>query len=145
MAREFLASDYTDLVFIDDDMGWPEDGLLKLLTYDVDVVGAVCPRRTTPITWNVNLLREAGKRIERDGLSECAYIGTAFLRIRRSAFDLLPGHYFDAKYEGERFIGEDAWFCREIRRNGGRVWADPTIEMTHTGPYVWRGTYGHES
>lgn len=141
MAREFLASDYTDLVFIDDDMGWEVGGLLQMLSRDVDVVGAICPRRKDPIEWNVNLLRGPdGQRIERDGLLECAYIGTALLRIRRTALERM-GRPFNAGYEDARFIGEDAWFCREFRRGGGRVWADPAITVTHTGLKSWSGNY----
>lgn len=135
MAREFLASDYSDLIFIDDDMGWPVEGLLRILSRDVDVIGAICPKRKDPIEWNARVIGSDGD------LLEVAYIGTALLRIRRAAFARLPGRYFDAGFEGERFIGEDAWFCREYRRNGGRIWAEPDITITHTGPHDWRGNY----
>ncbi len=136
MAREFMASDYTDLVFADADTGWTTEGILGLLTHDVDVVGAIYPKRRDPIDWAVKLLGN-----EENGLLECSYIGTALLRIRRKAFETLPGRYFDAMYEGDRIIGEDVWFCREYRRHGGRVWADPNISVTHTGPKDWRGNY----
>lgn len=136
MAREFMDSDYTDLLFADDDMGWDLGGILNLLAHDVDVVGAICPKRKDPIEWAVGLTGH-----EQDGLLECSYIGTALLRIRRGAFEKLPGRYFDAMFEGDRMIGEDAWFCREYRKHGGRVWADPNITVTHTGPKDWRGNY----
>lgn len=143
MAREFMASDYTDLLFADADMGWDTEGLLRMLAHDVDVVGAICPKRRDPIEWAVNLLKDAdGNRIEQDGLMQCAYVGTALMRIRRGVFERMgAGHYFDAGYEGQGFIGEDAWFCREFRRAGGRVWADPTVTVSHTGPKDWRGSY----
>lgn len=136
MAREFMTSDYTDLLFADDDMGWDIGGLLKMLAYDVDVVGAICPKRRDPVDWAVRLTGN-----EHDGLLECSYIGTALLRIRRKAFEAMPGRYFDAGFEGDRFIGEDAWFCREYRKHGGKVWAYPGITVTHTGPKDWRGNY----
>jgi len=145
MAREFLASDCTDLVFIDDDMGWDIGGFLKLMSRDVDVVGAICPRRKDPREWNVNLLHDAqGKRIEHEGLLECAYIGTALLRIRRAAIEQMA-RCFDAGYEGPGFIGEDAWFCREFRRKGGRIWAEPDITISHTGLKEWTGNYRSEN
>lgn len=135
MARDFLKSDYTDLVFIDADMGW-SDGLLRILTHDVDVVGAMCPKRKDSPEWACAPLGET-----RGGLIECSYIGTAFLRIRRSVIERMP-RCFDAGYEGERRIGEDAWFCREWRKLGGKVWADPSIHVTHTGLKTWDfGTY----
>lgn len=142
MAREFMGSDYTDLLFADADMGWDTEGILGLLGHDVDVVGAICPKRRDPVEWAVSLLSDGqGNRIEKDGLLECAYVGTALLRIRRSAFEKMPGRYFDAEFEGERLIGEDAWFCREYRRQGGGVWADPKLTVTHTGPKNWCGNY----
>ena len=140
MVREFLVTDYTDLVFIDDDMGWSVDGFLRMLTRDVDVVGAICPRRKDG-EWNVNLLRDAsGSRIEFDGLIECAYVGTGIMRIRRPALAAMS-RWFDAAWEGNRKIGEDVWFCREWRRLGGRVWAEPDITVTHAGMKEWSGNY----
>lgn len=144
MVREFLSTDYTDLVFIDDDMGWSVDGFMRMLTKDVDVVGAICPRRKDG-EWNVNLLRDAiGSRIEFDGLFECAYVGTGIMRIRRPALESMS-HWFDVTWEGNRKVGEDVWFCREWRRLGGRVWAEPDITVTHTGPKEWSGNYRSEA
>jgi hypothetical protein len=142
LAHEFLASDYTDLVFIDADMGWDVDGLINMLMRDVDVVGAICPKRRDPMDWAVNLLSDGnGNRIERDGLLEAAYVGTALLRIRRNVFEKMGRPYFNAGFEGDGFIGEDAWFCREWRALGGRIWAEPNITVTHAGPKQWRGNY----
>jgi hypothetical protein len=143
LVRKFLASDCTDLLFIDDDMGWEVGGVLRMLSQDVDVIGAICPRRKDVREWNVNLLTQDGKRIEQDGMLECAYIGTALMRIRRSALERM-GRCFDAGYEEAGFIGEDAWFCREFRRMGGRIWADPDITITHTGLKDWTGNYRSE-
>lgn len=144
MAREFLESGCTDLVFIDDDMGWDVGGFLGLVSRDVDVVGAICPRRKDPREWNVNLLRdENGERIVQDGLLECAYIGTALMRIRRHVVEQMT-RCFDAGYEVSGFIGEDAWFCREYRRMGGRIWAEPDITISHTGLKEWHGNYRSE-
>lgn len=142
MVREFLATDYTDLVFIDDDMGWQADGLVRMLLRDVEVIGAICPKKKHPIEWAVNLLRdESGNRITQDGMIECAYVGSALLRIRRDALDRLKGRFFDAGYEDKGFIGEDAWFCREFRRQGGRIWAEQNIKISHTGLYEWSGSF----
>jgi hypothetical protein len=139
LVKEFLASDYTDLVFADDDIGWPAEGLVKMLLRQVPVVGAICPRRKAG-EWNVNLLRADGHLIENDGLLECAYVGTALMCIKREALEQMP-RAFDAGYEEAGFIGEDAWFCRQWRRMGGRVWAEPNITITHSGLNAWSGNY----
>lgn len=143
LVRDFLKSDYTDILFIDDDMGWEVGGLLQMLLSDVDVVGAICPKRSDKPVWAVNLLSDAnGQRIEKDGLLEAAWVGTAIMRIRRSVFERMPDRYFNAGFEPDGgFIGEDAWFCREWRRLGGQVWADPRMSVIHSGQKDWHGNY----
>lgn len=146
MAREFLASDYTDLLFIDDDMGWNELELLTMAASDVEVVGAICPKKKDETEFVVNLLRDAsGNRIEYCGLLECAYVGTALLRIKREAFHRFPKRFFNIEHTPNGMIGEDAWFCREFRKNGGRVWADPRLKVTHTGRKDWKARYADEA
>lgn len=142
MAREFLATDYTDLLFADDDMGWDVEGILNMIASDAEVVGAICPKKRAKVDWAVNLLNDVeGNHIGRNGLLECSYVGTALMRVKRGVFEQMPGRLFDAQHEGERFIGEDAWFCREWRRLGGRVWADPRVSIIHTGLKNWEGRY----
>jgi hypothetical protein len=140
LIREFMASDYTDLVFIDDDIGWEVGGFLRMLCLDADVMGAICPRKKDPLEWNVNLISADGKRIERYGMLECAYVGTGLMRIRRNVMERME-RCFDTAYENGRKIGEDAWFCREWRRMGGQVWAYPDIDITHSGLKNWTGNY----
>ncbi len=137
LAQDFMASGYTDLLFADADMGWDVEGMLRMLLADVDVVGAICPKKKDPIEWVVKLLQEEPV----DGLYECAYVGTALLRIRRNAFERMPQPWFDVQTEGDRIIGEDALFCRKWR-DFGKVWAAPYIHVTHTGQKEWQGRYG---
>jgi len=127
--QEFLASDYTDLVFLDDDIGFDAEGWCRLLTHDVDVVGAVCPKRGDGIACD----REApAALVARD------YVGTGLLRIRRALLERLTGRLFDARWIGERFMGEDIAFCQKVQEAGGTVWVDGSIRVSHTGPYTWR-------
>lgn len=144
IARKFMDGGFTDLVFIDDDIGFDPIGVMKVLLQDADVIGIPCPRRSGEGKLVVNPLRDgAGNPIMSGELMECAYVGTGIMRIRRSALERMEvggcEHYFDAGWEGDDFIGEDAWFCREFRRLGGRVWAMPGIKTTHAGQKVWHG------
>lgn len=143
MAENFMKSEDTDLIFIDDDMGWRAEDLFEMLLHDVDVVGAICPLKREREQWNVNLLHDpAGNRVECDGLLEAAYVGTAIMRIQRRAFERFDpfSHFFDARYEPSGMIGEDAWFCRELRKRGGSVWAMP-MQVRHIGIKQWFGNY----
>ena len=142
LASDFMASDYTDLLFADADMGWDVEGMLRMLSTDYGIVGAICPKKKDPVEWVVNLYRDAtGGLIEHEGLYECGYIGTALMRIKRGVFEKMPKPWFDVRTEGERIIGEDALFCRKWREMGNRIWAAPYIHVTHTGQKEWQGRY----
>lgn len=130
-ARLFLASDCTDLLFLDDDIGFDAAGLLRMLAHPVEVVGAVCVKRGTgePV---VKPSAQAGDLIA------CDYVGTGLLRVTRAALERFGGdRIFDAHYVGDRFVGEDVAFCAAYRARGGAVYADPAIATTHTGPHTW--------
>lgn len=124
MAREFMASDSTDLLFIDDDMQWDAIELLQMLDRPEPVVGALVP---TQRGWNAGF---NGRR--KQELKGCAYLGTGIMRIKRSVLELIGRPYFDARYEDDRRIGEDAWFCREVQRHGGEIWA-MQLSVSHRG------------
>lgn len=125
MAREFMASDATDLLFIDDDMEWNALDILTMLRdWNEEVIGGICPRAEN--AWNTRLTG-----YEKNGLFECDYIGTGIMRIARSAFERLGNiRYFDTEYIDDKMVGEDAWFCNNIRQRGGNIWAMP-ITVTH--------------
>lgn len=128
MVLDFLDSNATDLLFIDDDMQWSAEDIVAMLIKhdDKDIIGGICP--ISECDWNTRLIGDS------DGsLFGCYYVGTGIMRIKRSAFDRFNGPpYFDTDYKDNRMVGEDAWFCRKVRANGGRIWAMP-IGVTHRG------------
>ena len=149
LAEQFLSSYYTDMLFVDDDIGFDAVALLAMMKTSYDrheVVGVVCPKRDDDGPPVVNILRGAdGNPVMENGLIECAYIGTGLLWIRSAALQVAQSHsgstLFDVAYENGKPIGEDAWFCRKYRNAGGRVWAQPGVAVTHTGPKSWSLTW----
>lgn len=146
MAQKFMESDYTDLLFIDADVGFEVEGVLKMLLRDVDVIGIPVIKRQDKEEFTINLLKDAnGNRIEKDGMMEVASVATAILRIRRNVFENWKGgRFFDAMYEGDRMLGEDVWFCRKFREQGGRIWIEPNVLCSHTGQKSWVGKFTKE-
>jgi hypothetical protein len=159
MFSEFLDKhlDATDMVFIDADIGWEAEGLIRLLSHPVDFVGASYRSRGDP---EVYVLRTLDNELQRDrtnGLMEVEGLATGFLRITRRAAVKLANAYKDEWYtdptapgltirnlfnfevRDHRLYSEDYNFCRRWRALGEKCWLDPEQTMHHIGPKVFTG------
>lgn len=167
LVAAFLASDFDDLLFIDDDMGWHPNDVLRLLASEQELIGAVGCKKvmlpdTDPEKWCLRGL--PGPLVQDDmGAIEVKAVGTGFLKISRSVFarvamahpewkrngwpkmpEAVRAHYyqffrFDPNDPEE--TGEDIAFCQEWRALGGSVWIDPTIQLLHVGEYEYTGSF----
>ncbi|WP_298952697.1 hypothetical protein [uncultured Methylobacterium sp.] len=128
------------VLFLDSDMTFPKDTLLRLLMRDVDVIGATYSRRTPP-------LRPLGETLPQQpadapaGLVEMSRMPTGCLLVRTSVFRRLREPYFRYRIDEDhgRIIGEDYDFCDRIRDLGIRIWCDPLLskELGHIGQQVF--------
>lgn len=157
IVARFLQTDCTDLLWVDSDMGWTPEGVLRLLSSDKDFVCGTYRKRKTEVSlvsmWPQGV--EDMKR-EEDGLCEVASSGAGFMKTTRRVFERLMEAHPEAKrthdctndgYENfYRFfqfsgdgVGEDSRFCLAWRSLGEKVWMDPEIELSHIGPhdYYW--------
>lgn len=110
MVRMFLETKHDYLMFIDADISFPHDGILKLLEVDKDVVCGIYPKKE--VDWEgikraakegkENLQDYAGSYVvnvaegevtsdERGGI-EIRHGGTGFMLIKRKVFDGLKAH-----------------------------------------------------
>lgn len=76
----------------------------------------------------------------KQGLLQCKEIPTAFLRIKRSAFEKIQKPYFKIG-SNEKDFGEDIYFCRKWIASGNFMWIDCDISFTHRGGRVWKGNF----
>lgn len=144
VAQAFLASDASELVFLDADVSWEPAALIALCGFDRDVVGGVYPyRREASEGMPVRGLAGAEPQA---GLVEVEGLPTGFLRIRRCVIERLAAaapHYrrggethpllFERSLEdGERW-GGDINFCRRWRALGGKVFAATELRLGHCG------------
>lgn len=155
--REFLKTDCTDLVFIDDDVGFEPENLYRLVTLDRDVVGGVYPKKDDAEDFPV-FLDGGPLYAEADGCVEVQGLPTGFMRIRRhvleklaeqaqsfigQAGDTLPYHViFERTITGGRRWSGDYAFCQKWRALGGKLYTDPEMMFTHTGAKTWGGSLG---
>jgi predicted O-methyltransferase YrrM len=157
LVRDFLKSDCEDFVFIDSDMGWQPSDLVRLLSYDRDVVGGTYPLKQNEEGFPVKLI-PGEIWSDRDGLIEVDGLPTGFLRIRRNVLQTLFARAQKYKIKGsddqeemalifERTIvnggrvSGDYSFCRKWRAIGGKIYLDPDCYMEHVGEKTWSGVY----
>ena len=155
LVARFLASDCSDLVFIDADLSWSPDDLLRLATIDAPFVAGVYQRKSrTKIDFAVKFGPAIGMDAQR--LIAVERVGTGFMRLRRDCLEKMVAAHaslrltnpvarddanfyalFDTTIVDGQFIGEDFSFCDRWRALGGKVFIDPSIALAHHGAAVY--------
>lgn len=148
VVKTFLASDCTELVFLDADVSWEPSQLKQLIGRDVALVGGVYPhRRDKPDEMPVRLLSTEPLY----GLLEVEGLPTGFMKIKRGVFEQMKPHC--QQYEGmtiyfERTLikgtrwGGDLGFCNKWRSIGGKCYADYELVLGHTGKVTYTDSLG---
>ena len=93
--------------------------------------------------------------------AEVLEIRTGFMMIPRRTFEKFmqayPENFFkesDGKEQfaffncaidpdTKRFLGEDSFFCKNVRKMGGKIWVAPWLKLTHQGTYSFQGSLSH--
>lgn len=144
-------NDCTHILFIDDDMIFPEDTIEQLLSANVEIVGVPSNSRTLPLSTTVALLDENGGYKNPDKYPDfemqipyevfkCYSIGMGVALIDMEVFNKIdrPWFKFVVNEElGKIMIGEDAWLCKKAREKGIDIWCDGTFEVGHIGDYIY--------
>jgi hypothetical protein len=160
-AAKFLSGDCSHLMFVDADIQFNPQDIVKLINHDKDIVGGIYPQKTLPPKMVLNTLNNG----EHEGdLIEVGTLGTGFMLIKRSVFEKMIEEgatpYVDAiglspkensnQYDffqctidsNGRYLTEDWSFCRRWRQLGGKIWADTTIALAHVGYYRFQPDIG---
>lgn len=168
LANRFMASAFTDLMFIDADEAWDPWDVVRLLASGLPLVAGVGRKKSSApdeelASWCFALLPsdQGTVPITDAGLVEVDAVGTGFMLVSRSVFeDLAATHpdwrresvgaqrvenffeYFacDLTANGVRRNGEDISFCHRYRAIGGRIFIDPTISIRHYGTHEYSGS-----
>jgi len=132
-----LEKGFTHILFIDSDMRFPPDALIRLLDHDKDIIGCNAAKKdgTGPVI-EKNIV---GARMDAiaGNVTEVEGIGMAFTLINMEVFDKLslPYFYIDYSEDGESTWGEDLSFCADIRTFGYEVYCDLKLskQIGHLG------------
>lgn len=162
LVKSFLKTDCTDLIFVDTDLAFDSDGMVRLMRNDVGVVGGAYPYRSSdqngyPARIKLDEKKYPVTDVDK-GLVECDFIPTGFMRIKREVFEAIqkehPEHVDDTgemKFfrTGQLFLsvgdarwwGEDVYFCKACTDLDIPVWCEPMINFVHIGTLHKTGKY----
>lgn len=154
IVSRFLKTDFTHLMFIDDDVVWPEQAIIRLLEVDRDIVGGAYPKKIDgPVTYPV--IDPFGP-MDEHGCQEVRGLGAGFLMIRREVFEKMAEVHQDLHYQedGEDLVdyfvsriiqnrraSEDVGFCLMAEAAGFKIWLRQDFPLGHVGIKAWSGCY----
>lgn len=129
------------ILFLDSDMVFPADVLVRLMARRKAIVGAIYTKRLPPYEILGNTLVPDAKADEA-GLVEMQRLPTGCLLIAMKVFDYLKRPYFrfGVNEENGAILGEDYAFCDMVRAAGFHIWADLNVsrDIGHLGQHVCR-------
>ena len=146
LVRIALDAKATHLLWIDSDMRFPADTLIRLLEHNTPVVAVNYPRRRFPqlptaSTGQGFVFCPKGA----EGLEEVESVGMGVMLTEMGIFSKIPAPWFSLGYSPKRdeFVGEDVTFCGLVREHGMRVMLDCGLsqEIGHLGEMEFRNEH----
>lgn len=149
------------LFFLDSDIGFNPEDVLKLLSHRVDIVSGAYPMKTIPIRYCCNVIQPEQRKgdlieIEGNGMGFVLIHRNVLLKMAQNFPDLkytpptddsnVPPsqaelnnsyHYFMEHKEKDSFMSEDKSFFHRARMLGYDVWLDTTIKLQHIGSHIF--------
>jgi len=210
VARAYSDPNMTHVIFIDNDIIWTPNDVIKLLLHDKDVIGGIYPIKkyywdrliqdsnnpynSNPVKtmllnkeqsvlnsivsdeefiqhsllrYNLNYMNETIK-VE-NSLCEVKHLPTGFLCIKRGVFEKMFKAFPSTKYVDDvcyltseesnyayslfdcgvemgsdgnpHYLSEDWMFCSRWSKMGGRMFAECSVKLTHTGVEDYNGFF----
>lgn len=162
LVAKFLANKAaTHLMWVDADIKWDPEAVLRMALYDAGVVCGLYPMKGIPIRYVLNAL-PGGRRI--GPLMEVSTSGTGFMLIKREVIEKLIDAMPETKYkdslnlgpqyephmyalfdtmidENGHYLSEDWTFCKRVREKLNiPIWVDTDIKLDHMGAYNFPGS-----
>ena len=133
------------ILFIDSDMRFPPDGLIRLFNHQKNVIGVnAVVKGENKLVLTEDILGTPLNQIK-GPLAGMSGVGMAFTLINLKVFNKLkqPFFYIDYGYDDKgkfHHWGEDKTFCRDIIEKGYSVWCDLKLskEIGHLGEFEYK-------
>lgn len=162
----FMQSDCTHLLFVDADIEFQPDAIIRALAYDKDIIAGAYPKKTLPIQYAINLkiYDKESRRVRTDkGAVEVLDASTGFFLVKRETVEKMMAAHPELHYKSDsntdpiyneymyalfdtmidprdsRYLSEDYTFCRRWQNLGGEIWVDTNTKLNHVGSYTFEG------
>lgn len=151
LVQAALEMDCTHILFLDADMRFPKDTIVRLLAHREPVVAANYTKRRFP---NIPVARtlDTGSPLftlpDDRGLVPVSTIGMGVMLVDLDVFRRLPAPWFQTGYLADTgdYVSEDVYFCALLREHGLSVLADQSLsqEVGHLGEMEFRSEHAAE-
>lgn len=127
--NDVLRNDYTHLLFIDDDMGFREDVLHRLLAHDLPIVSCNYRMKVPPCPFTARSLDSkywVETNEQSTGLEQVLMTGFGFCLIKRETLEKMTKPLFLPYYthQNDKYSTEDTPFFLQLKRLGIDVFID---------------------
>ena len=155
-------TEFEYLFFLDSDVGFDANDIIKLLAHNKEMVCGAYPMKTIPLKWNFTLSQP---KLREGDLVAIDKIGIGFSLIHRDVFTRIAKkypelkytptnvstthnpttaerdnsyHYFHEMRQGDIYLPEDLSFFTRARSIGMQAWMDTSINLCHVGSHVFQ-------
>lgn len=161
LVAKFLANPQaTHLMWVDADIKWEPESVLRMVLHDAPVVCGLYPMKGLPIKYVLNALPGGRKN---GPLLEVSTSGNGFMLIKREVIEKLIEAMPETKYkdsinvgtqyepymyalfdtmidENGHYLSEDWTFCKRVREKIKLpIWVDTEIKLDHLGAFTFSG------
>lgn len=158
LVKNFLDSGFDEIIFVDNDLGFDDDAMLKLIESDEDICVGAYPYRNASMGFPIKVIDDPEyssptplvKMIKNVPYVELSHGPTGLMKIKRRVFEKLISNHPEWKYitshgelyscfdtghlfEPGNWYGEDVAFCIRWRNEGGKIYCRPDITFRHYG------------
>lgn len=162
LLAEFLKTDASHLLWIDADMSWEAEDVVRFLKHDQDFVCGAYRQKRAQLKWNFCLRPEDGDQApydEASGLIRIGGAGLGFALIKRHVVEQLVEAHPEQSFtqplndggdlacwdlfgpvgvRDHEFFGEDMAFCAYWTALGGEIWLDLAVQLGHYGMIAYK-------
>lgn len=127
-------SSISHVLLLDSDMRFPPDTIDRLLDHKKDIVGVNYLQRQANLTTAENKQGPIDST-DKTGLEEVDKIGLGVTLIDVDVFKILMQPWFATPWDGEKYTGEDVFFCKKAQDTGYNIYIDHDLsnEVKHIG------------
>lgn len=137
----------THMLWIDSDMRFPPNGLIRLLEHQHPIVATNYPTRRAPIlpTAEHNMEGSLFTNPDDTGLVEVSHCGMGFMLVDAEVYKNIGEPYFALGWNPttKDYAGEDIYFCEKARKHGYKIMIDQELsqEIRHVGEMEYRAEH----